>query len=148
MKGVSRKFQQKYIGPYLCTKLAGPTAQLALPPELGGVHPWFHSSLLKPYHGPPIQEDTPEVDQAAGGEEYEVERILDRRISRGKVEYLVKWRNYDNASNSWEPRSNLTNCQELLREFEDSRRPSREGKRPLKLTEKMVRFKEDQEDFT
>ena len=91
MKGVSRKFQQRYIGPYLCTKVAGPTAQLSLPPELGGVHPWFHSSLLKTYHGPPIPEDAPEVDnQAAGGEEYEVERILDWRILQGKVDYLVK----------------------------------------------------------
>ena len=80
-------------------------------------------------------------DQAAGGEEYEVERILDRRLSRGKVEYLVKWRNFDAASNSWEPTKHLKNCSELVEEFEASRRPNREGKRPLKTTERMAQFK-------
>jgi hypothetical protein len=34
---------------------------------------------------------------------YDVERILDSRVSGGKIEYLVKWLDWDNIHNTWEP---------------------------------------------
>lgn len=43
-------------------------------------------------------------------EEYEVEQICDKRITKGKVEYLVKWKNWDHDDNTWEPIANL-DCQ-------------------------------------
>ena len=43
-------------------------------------------------------------------EGYEVEKILDmRNTTKGQQEYLVKWKNYDESENSWEPTRNL-NC--------------------------------------
>ena len=46
-----------------------------------------------------------------GRNEYEVERIIDRRVRRygrnERVEYLIKWKGYDNYENTWEPLSNL-----------------------------------------
>ena len=38
--------------------------------------------------------------------EYEVEEILDSRVSGrggGKLEYLIKWKNYPREELSWEP---------------------------------------------
>lgn len=35
-----------------------------------------------------------------------------------KVEYKIKWENYDNRYNTWEKEENLTHCEEALREFE------------------------------
>lgn len=53
--------------------------------------------------------------------EYEVERILDHRDqkvgNRVKTEYLVSWVGYGPEHNSYEPEKNLSNCQELLKEY-------------------------------
>ncbi|XP_069146951.1 uncharacterized protein [Solanum lycopersicum] len=57
MKGVMRfgkrgKLSPRYIGPFEVVKHVGEVAnELALPPELSGVHPVFHVSMLKRYHG-------------------------------------------------------------------------------------------------
>ena len=43
-----------------------------------------------------------------GGEVYEVEKILEKRTKKGKTEYLIKWKGYeDEAENTWEPVANL-----------------------------------------
>ena len=50
-------------------------------------------------------------------EEYEVETIVSKRSRKGKVEYLVKWKGWDNPDdNTWEPIANLE-CKELIEEY-------------------------------
>jgi len=53
-------------------------------------------------------------------DDYEVEKILEKRVAKkGKIEYLVKWKNFeDPADNSWEPRNNLEDVQDLIDKFE------------------------------
>lgn len=43
-------------------------------------------------------------------EEYKVEAVLDSRIFRRQFQYLVKWKGYSDAENSWEPVANVTNA--------------------------------------
>ena len=42
-----------------------------------------------------------------------------RRTKKGKVEYLIKWQNFDKPEdNSWEPMSNIAGYKHLVEEFE------------------------------
>eukprot|EP01046_Picozoa_sp_COSAG06_P013840 COSAG06_NODE_844_length_11985_cov_4.119216_2_plen_131_part_00 len=42
--------------------------------------------------------------------EYEVEAILDRRVRRAKLEYLVLWRGYPASQATWESECDLEGC--------------------------------------
>ncbi|KAJ8895791.1 hypothetical protein PR048_001129 [Dryococelus australis] len=52
--------------------------------------------------------------------DYVVEKVVDKRVRKGKVEYLLKWKGYPSEENTWERKDHL-NCPELLTEFEKSR---------------------------
>ena len=53
-------------------------------------------------------------------EDYEVESIIEKRVAKkGKVEYLVKWKNFDDpADYTWEPSNNLDAVKDLVTKFE------------------------------
>lgn len=55
---------------------------------------------------------------------YVVEKIIDKRIRSGKVEYFVKWENYPETQNTWEPLVNLETVMFLVKEFEENRKKS------------------------
>jgi len=53
-----------------------------------------------------------------GEEEFEMEKILNKRIIRGKEKFLVHWKGYTVEEDTWEGRENLRNTEELVKEFE------------------------------
>ncbi|XP_073429592.1 chromobox protein homolog 2-like [Dendrobates tinctorius] len=58
-----------------------------------------------------------------GQEEFIVERILDSRVHRRRLQYLVKWQGYSAEENSWEPVENV-HAPHLIRLFH-SRYPNK-----------------------
>ena len=60
-----------------------------------------------------VNEQTSEVE-----DEYSVENIIDKRFDAdGNVNYLIKWKSYDDKDNAWEPIEDLY-CQDLMEECE------------------------------
>ena len=97
----TKKLGYKWLGPYIVKRVISCSAYwLKLPTFFGKVHPIFSVTLLHPFEGHPITEHQechlplPPLIVHDGIKEYEVKKILDSWIFRGKVEYLVRWKGY------------------------------------------------------
>ena len=51
---------------------------------------------------------------------YEVDKIIMRKIVKGKKYYLIKWEGYSLESCSWEPISHLENILDMVKEFDNN----------------------------
>ncbi|CAJ0950051.1 unnamed protein product, partial [Ranitomeya imitator] len=102
MEVSSPKFKPRFIGPYKISEVINPVSfRLALPDSFA-IHNVFHRSLLRRYVAPVVPSVDPPAPVLVEEElEYVVEKILDSRISRRKLQYLVKWKGYGQEDNSW-----------------------------------------------
>ena len=114
----SRKLAPQFLGPFKVVKRLSNSYRLQLPAHFRRTHPVFHSSLLKPCIHPHDEDTSPTFIHPETAEaEYEVEAILRHRINRrrnNKLEYLIRWKNFDQSEDSWEPSENLTNAREIV----------------------------------
>lgn len=115
------KLSEKKLGPFEIISIISKSAfKLKLPPSWK-IHPVFHVSLLEPAKGPypGNSEPPPEPVLIQDELEWEVNQILDSRIKRGTLHYLVEWKGFhdDLDRTSWEPFSNLSNCPDLVKLF-------------------------------
>jgi len=66
-----------------------------------------------------------------GVEEWEIEKILNKRKIRGIDKYLVRWKEFTAEHDTWERKEDLGNAREVLEEFEE--RMNAEVRRQEKL---------------
>ena len=131
----SRKLAERWIGPYKISSMMPNAVELKLPKSLR-IHPVVNISRVKPYLGPlpgqPVSRPGPIHVTEDCDEEYEVDTIVDSRIYKGKLQYLVHWKGYDESERTWEPVSNLKNSPEIVDQFHKSH-PS--APRRLRMTQ-------------
>ncbi|XP_024984122.1 chromo domain protein LHP1-like [Cynara cardunculus var. scolymus] len=57
---------------------------------------------------------------------YEIEAVRRKRIRKGETQYLIKWRGWPEAANTWEPVENLVSCSDFIDAFEESTRSGKQ----------------------
>lgn len=105
----AKKLSPRYMGPFEVLKKVGPVAyQLALPPQLAGLHNVFHVSQLKKYQPDPSHVIEPEEVEIQENLTYRTEpdRIVDAKDKqlRNKTIRLVKviWKGTAPGDATWE----------------------------------------------
>ena len=116
----SKKLTERWIGPYEISSIMPNVVELRLPKMLR-IHPVMNISWVKPYLGPlpgqPVSRPGPIHVTEDRNKEYEVDTIIDSRIYKGKLQYLVHWKGYNESERTWEPVSNLCNSPEIVEQF-------------------------------
>jgi len=115
----SAKFKPRFIGPFKVDRQISQSAyRLKLPRDLK-IHPVFHVSLLKPYVTDPINPPPPlPLEPEPESDDWEVEQILDKRITRSKPFYLCRFKGHTAEEDDWLSPSDLTACNDLVNAFE------------------------------
>ena len=114
-----KKIDHKQLGPFRILEKIGTQAyKLELPERYDAIHPVFHISLLEPWHSRG-EDPEPQAILVEGEEEWEVDKILDKRIKKGQLEYLVQWADSPPYENFWEPVKNLRNAKKSIAVYEE-----------------------------
>ncbi|MBW0543725.1 hypothetical protein O181_083440 [Austropuccinia psidii MF-1] len=101
----TKKLSERWLGPFEVLKKIGSHAYYLKFPQQWNI-PNRHQ--LPP---PPVL-----VEEQ---EEWEVAQVLDSKLKRGKLWYLVEWKGFSKhpERTTWEPASNLTNFPDLVKDF-------------------------------
>ena len=121
MKGRrSEKLTEHFVGPYKVKGIISSNViELELPKSIK-IHPvvnisrvWLYKSQVEGQKKIP-----PKPVIIEGEKEFEMEKILNKRMIRGKKKFLVRWKGYMAEEDTWENRENLENAKGLVEEFE------------------------------
>ncbi|KAM9988905.1 hypothetical protein ACTFIY_004946 [Dictyostelium cf. discoideum] len=74
----------------------------------------------------PEEQEEPDV--------YEVEKILDKRVHHGRIQYNVRWKGFSSDHDTWEDEDNVAGCPELVKEFECFRQQEKKRNKKKKYT--------------
>ena len=99
----TRKLANRRLGPFRIIRVISEVNYELELPRTMHVHPVFHVGLLTPFTPDTIEgrvQPPPPPVIVDGDEEFEVESILDAKLERGKLKYLVHWKGYSAADNS------------------------------------------------
>ena len=108
----TKKLAPRQHGPFVITKQVSPVAYQLDLPLAWAIHDMFHASLLMPYHETTehgINYSNPPPEVIEGEAEFEVKAVLGHRFfGQGcKLQYLIQWKGYPSADNTWEPKEQV-----------------------------------------
>jgi len=115
----TEKLTERFVGPYRVKEIISSNAVKLELPSTVKIHPVVNVSRVRLYVGQVEEQrkEQPAPVTIEGEEEWEVERILNKRKVRGKDKYLVRWKGFTAESDTWEGRENLENAKEAEKEY-------------------------------
>jgi len=131
----TEKFTECFVGPYKVKAIISNNAIELELSRMVKIHPVVNVSRVQGYKLQ-VKEQRKEVPQSVvieGEEEWEVEKIMNKRKVRGRDKYLVQWKGYTVEEDTWESKENLKNAMELVEEFK--KEYSREEKEEVRQQE-------------
>jgi len=117
---LTKKLTERYVGPYAIEEVVSSNVvKLRLPSSMR-IHPVVNVSRIVCYKEQVKGQKKEEgkLIEVEGVEEWEVEKILNKKKIRGVVKYLIWWKGFMAEGDTWERRENLKNVEELIGEFE------------------------------
>ena len=112
------------MGPYKIKRIISTNAiELELPSTIK-LHPVVNISRVHMYRDQVEgqRKEWPLSVVIKEEEEYEVEKILNKKKFRGKDRYLVWWKRYTAEEDTWEPKENLGSARDLVERFKEEYR--------------------------
>jgi len=116
----SKKLTERYVGPYAIEEVVSLNAvKLRLPSSMR-IHLVVNVSWIVRYKKQVKEQKKEEGKpvEVEGVEEWEVEKILNKKKVRGMEKYLIRWKGFTAEGDTWERKENLKNTEELIEEFE------------------------------
>ena len=109
------------MGPYKVKAVISANVIELEPPRTVNISPVVNISRVKQYveQVDSQRKEAPQPVIIKGEEEWEMEKILNKRKVRGKDKFLVQWKGFIAEGDTWESRENLENAGDLLREFKE-----------------------------
>jgi len=130
MERQTEKLTEQFIGPYKVKSIVSTNAVELELPSMIKIYLVVNVSRVCRYTGQ-VEEQRKEKPQpmiVEGEEEWEVEKIIDKRQVWGKDKYLVQWKGYMAEEDTWESKENLQNASKLVEEFKKEYRREEEEK--------------------
>ena len=127
--GTGKKLIQRMIGPFEVVERINPMVYRLRLPDSYSMHPVFNLEHLKKYTPSPDEfgerTELPSTRELRASEEYEVEAILGHRLIGKKRAnrrmFLVRWKDYGPADDSWVSEYDLRNSAQLKRDYLESK---------------------------
>jgi len=116
----TEKLTERFVRPYKVKAIISTNAiELELPSTVN-IHPVVNVSRVQRYteQVEGQKKELPQPMIIKGEEEWEVEKIMNKRLVWKKDKYLVQWKGCTAKEDTWENKENLKNTSELVKEFE------------------------------
>ncbi len=94
--------------------------KLKLSEKYDAIYSIFHVSLLKFWHSRD-ENSKLQIILVKEEEKWKIKKILDQRIKKEKIEYLVQWTDLFFYKNFWKSMKNLSNAKKIIENYEIER---------------------------
>jgi len=145
---LTKKLTERYVGPYVIEEVVSKNiVKLRLPTSIR-IYLVVNMSRVVRYGEPGKEQRVEKLElvEVDGVEEWEVEKILNKRKIWEVEKYLVCWKGFIAENDIWKKEENLENTRELVDEFEE--RISTEVRRQEGIDEKWkIKLSPNAEEF-